>query len=272
MSPSQAHANLAYDYEVRLQLDPTLVLDSNHELAGTVLTTFKASAAASAMNVQFLDTCGKDIYAAGWNVRVRKADDKPSLEVTYKKRYGITDGNIEAALNTANADGFNGDDPKWEAQVEWGQEKQTLSISRSKKSPSTGNDKTHLPDKKDSRALLIKEAPGKFDDWGSSHKWGTSALARLRIYGPILAKRYTGIWNNEKLYIEVWPIRDSSGSAIDYIVEASFKTDSNSVASTEQGSLRAHLQTQGWLIAEDALKTQIILERYGCSDAHEGTN
>lgn len=260
---------MTHDYEVRLQLNPSLVLDSNHELVSTVLQTLKASAAASTMNVQFLDTCNKDIYAAGWNARIRKADDKPDLELTYKKRYSITDSNIDAALTAANTDDFHGDDTKWEAQVEWGNEKQTLSISRSKTSPSSGSDKTHLPDKKESRALLIKEAPGKFDDWASNKKWGTNTLSKSRIYGPILAKRYTGKWNDIKLYIEVWPIRKATGDGMEYIVEASFKTDSSSVASSERCSLKSQLQKEGWFIAEDALKTQYILDRYGCSETHE---
>ncbi|KAK2617025.1 hypothetical protein QQS21_000116 [Conoideocrella luteorostrata] len=269
MSPSEINASMTPDYEVRMQLDPALVLDSEHGLINTVLSTFNVSAAASAMNVQFLDTCDKDIFAAEWNVRVRKAEDKPDLELTYKKRYSIANGDIDAALTTAKEDGFTSHDTKWEAQIEWGYEKQTLSISHTKKSSCSGTSNLHLPGKKDSRALLIKEAPDKFDNWGPGRKWGTIALEKSRIYGPILAKRYTGKWNNIKLYVEVWPIIDSTGNGIEYIIEASFKANCNSTASDGRNRIKSKLQKMGWLISGDALKTQIILERYGCSQFHE---
>ncbi|KGO42820.1 hypothetical protein PEX1_080960 [Penicillium expansum] len=73
------------NYEVRLLLDPDAVLSFKLELADTVLSTFHV-ASTTKMNVQFLDTCSKDIYTAGWSTRIRKAEND-DLELTYKKRY-----------------------------------------------------------------------------------------------------------------------------------------------------------------------------------------
>lgn len=55
-----------------------------------------------------------------------------------------------------------------------------------------------LPNKHDSRAMLIDKAPGKFVDW-QTDDWSTDTLAEARIYGPILAKRSTGTWNSDEL-------------------------------------------------------------------------
>jgi hypothetical protein len=46
----------------------------------------------------------------------------------------FTDGDIDAALTAANSNGFNAHTKKYEAQVEWGYQTQTLSISTSTES------------------------------------------------------------------------------------------------------------------------------------------
>jgi len=83
-----------------------------------------------------------------------------------------------------------------------------------------------LPNQTDSRSLLINNAPDKFNNWLYSD-WGTSKLSSSRIYGPVLAKRSVGTWSGQQLYIEVWPI-----------------------------------QSKGWFLAQDSLKTQLIMDRY----------
>ncbi|UKZ74664.1 hypothetical protein TrVFT333_002334 [Trichoderma virens FT-333] len=251
------------DYEVRLQLDPARVLNSEHELVSAVLESLKVSATPLQMNVQFLDNCSKDIYDAGWCVRIRKVEGKSHHELTYKKRYDINNGNIDEVLNRAEKDGFGS---KYEAQVEWGYSKQTLSISREKKVSYSGKTELELPGLNESRKMAIKEEPDKFDDWGPGHDWGTKILAKARVFGPVLAKRWIGKWNDVQVYIEVWPIPNAEGTGTEYIVEASFKTDSYKTASTERNNLTNQLQAQGWALTEDSLKTKLILERYSCSN------
>ncbi|KAJ5505466.1 hypothetical protein LT330_001862 [Penicillium expansum] len=259
ISPTKAVQNMTPNYEVRLLLSPTAVLSSKHELTDTVLSTFN-TASTTAINVQFLDTCSKDIYKADWSARIRKTENKDEFELTYKKRYDITGSDIDAALTTANNDGFDAGDTNYKAQVEWGYEKKTLSISRKKDIPSTDRG-TDLPGIGKSRKMLIDEAPGKFDNWHHD-KWGTKALAMSRIFGNVLFRRSVGTWNGIELDLEVWPILNLAGTEDEYIVEASFKTKSRTTALAEQKSLADDLQSKGWLLAQDSLKTQLIMERY----------
>jgi hypothetical protein len=162
-------------------------------------------------------------------------------------------------LTTANQQGWDITDDNYEAQVEWGYSKLTLSFSLKKDIGANGLGDTDLPKTKDSRSMLIDDAPGKFEHW-SYNNWGTDKLAASRIYGPVLAKRSTGTWNGFKLYVEVWPIK--SGSSTQYIVEASFKTADRNTASTQKANLQAFIQSKGWFLAQDSLKTSLIMSNY----------
>jgi hypothetical protein len=254
-------SNMIPNYEVKLLLDPTIVLGSDKKLKPTVLSTFAIPTSVTKMNVQFLDTDAKDIYNHGWSPRLRKMEGGNDFELTYKKRYTINNGDIDAALATANGEGFDSTATTYDAQIEWGYQKKTLSISRDKKSSDSGFSGESLPAHSASRTMLIKEAPKKFDDW-LHNKWGTDTLAVSRVYGPILANRYVGTWSSLQVSIEVWPIKDAAGTGIEYIVEASFKTASRTTASTKQSELQKLMESNGWFLAQDSLKTSLIMERY----------
>ncbi|PMD50970.1 uncharacterized protein K444DRAFT_706710 [Hyaloscypha bicolor E] len=249
--PSLAASNMVPDYEVKLLLDPDMVLGSDHKLTPTVLSTFAMPTKVTKMNVQFLDTSTEEIYNTGWSPRLRKIEGVADFEETYKKRYAITGGDIDAALTTANNEGFDSDTTKYDAQIEWGYQKLTLSISRGMDLPGTSR----------SRTLMINDAPDKFDNW-LFNNWGTDALAVSRIFGPVFAKRSIGTWSGLKLYIEVWPIIDAAGTGTEYIVEASFKTTSRTTALSKHDGMIAFLQGKGWFLAQDSLKTQLIMDRY----------
>jgi len=249
------------DFEVKLLLKPAAVLDADHRPTKAVRAAFEMPSSALKMNVQFVDTDRKDIYDSGWCPRIRKTEGEADFELTYKKRYPIAAGDIDGALATAAADGFDADASSYEAQVEWGYEKQTLSISRAKSASDAGYSGMALPAGDASRSMLIDAAPRRFDDWGSDG-WGTGALATARVYGPVLAKRWVGTWSAMPLYVEVWPIRDAAGTGTEDIVEASFKTTSRKTASSKHDSLMADLRTKGWLLPEDGLKTKTIMDRY----------
>lgn len=258
---TQAAPNMAPEFEVKLLLKPAAVLGPNKELESTVLSAFDMPPSVTKQNIQFLDTSSKDIYTAGWSARIRKTENDDSLELTYKKRYAIVGGDINAALTTANNNGFNASDSKYEAQVEWGYQKQTLSISRKKQVAESMNSGMDLPGELNSRAMLSNEAPNKFNNW-QGNNWGTAVLAESRIFGPVRAKRSIGTWEGMRLYIEVWPIRNRAGTGNDCLVEASFKTESRTTALTKHDSFISYLQDKGWFLEEDSLKTQLIMERY----------
>ncbi|KAJ5380215.1 uncharacterized protein N7496_002643 [Penicillium cataractarum] len=261
MSRPQAVSNMVPDYEVRLLLNPTAVLSAEHDLVATVLSAFEMPLISTKMNIQFLDNSLKELYAANWSARIRKVENEDNLELTYKKRYAIIGGHVEAALTAANNDDFNAGDAKYEAQVEWGYQKQTLSVSRKKMVADPGRTGMDLPGTSNSRQLLIDNAPNKFDNW-RPNKWGTSTLSVSRIFGPVFARRSVGLWNDMTLYLEIWPLLNVEGTGVEYTVEASFKTKSHKKASCEQANLATYLQSKGWLLAQDSLKTQLIMERY----------
>ncbi|MFC4811804.1 hypothetical protein [Paenibacillus sp. GCM10023250] len=263
VAPTPAHAasNMVPDYEVKLLLNPSAVLGPDFKLTSTVLSTFAMPSTVTKMNVAFLDTSAKEIYNNGWSPRIRKTEGEDDFELSYKKRYAIANDDINAALTQANRDGFDSGDDNYEAQVEWGYQKKTLSITRTKKGSKSGYSGMDLPSIGDARSLMVNNAPDKFNDW-LRDDWGTDNLKNARYFGPVLAKRSEGTWNGLKLYIEVWPIKNAAGTGTEYVVEASFKTDSAATASAKHDQLISFLQSKGWFLAQDSLKTQLIMDRY----------
>ncbi|OBT83332.1 hypothetical protein VE02_08694 [Pseudogymnoascus sp. 03VT05] len=212
-SLASAAGNMVPNYEVKLLMNPTVVLGSDFKLKSEVLSAFAMPTTVTKINVQFLDDDAETLYNAGWSPRIRNMEGESDYDLTYKKRYAVSGNDIDRALTQANSEGFDANTSK------------------------------------------------KVHDW-TSDNWGTTELKTSRIYGPVLAKCSTGIFSGVKLYVEVWPIKAASGSGIEYIVEASFKTDTSSDASTKQTQLMNLLQSKGWFLAQDSLKTQLIMERY----------
>ncbi|MGM1045702.1 MAG: hypothetical protein ACQEXX_06115 [Bacillota bacterium] len=252
------------NYELKVFLDPAVVLDGNKELKSDVMAYFNMSTTAEKMAVQFMDTENLDLNQAGWSVRIRKKEayTDGKFELVYKKRYPIMNGDIDGALMLAASEGFEASDTNYEAQVDWGYQKQTLSISRKKTIKKSGYEGMELPTPKDSRNWTISEAPGKFDNWLGSG-WGTGRLAEVqKARGPVDANRHVGTWNGIETYVEVWQLLNSTGTGFDYIVEASFKLDSSTEAAAKKANFEADMAAAGWFLPVDQLKTQLILERY----------
>ena len=253
------------DYEVKLLLDAAAVLGADNKLTPEVLKAFEMPKTVTKMNVQFFDTNDKSLYTAGWSPRIRKTEGEAEVELTYKKRYPIdltaaTRGGIDGALATAKAEGFDSSDENFDAQVEWGYQKQTLSVSYQATAPGSEHSGIELPGQDESQEMLIKGAPSKSKDW-KKHR-GTEALGASRIYEPVLARRSTGRWGELKVYIEVWPIRDEAGTGIQHVVEASFKAKKQSKAADKQAGLVKFLTEREWFVPQDSLKTQLIMDRY----------
>jgi hypothetical protein len=68
------------------------------------------------------------------------------------------------------------------------------------------------------------------------------------------------------LYLEILPLLNSAMTGIEYIVKAYFKTTDPAIASAEPTNLAAYLESKSWFLAEDPLKTELIMERYGYGD------
>jgi hypothetical protein len=263
-------SNMVPDYEVKILMNPSKALGSDNELKDEVSSTFSLSTSVTKMNVQFLDTDTRDIYNNGWSPRIRKMEGASEFELTYKKRYPIngelgdsTEG-IEAALATARTEGFDSTtSPPYDAQIEVGFRKQTLSISYDASYPSSDSGTMDLPLEHDSCGILSNKAPEKFNN-GVTENWGIEKLAVSRVYGPILARRWSkGKWDDiKKLSIEVWRIKSDVGPGTEYIVEASFKVKTHAEAVEKRNKLVAVLQSKDWFLAQDSLKTTMIMARY----------
>lgn len=128
-----AAANAVPAYEVKFLADPDLVLDSSGSPRSEVMDTLDLNSTPQAIRVEYFDTDTLELNSKGWDVRIRKKENKSDYELTYKKRYPVVNGNIQAALTLANQEGFDASDDNYEAEVDWGYGKQTLSFSNTKK-------------------------------------------------------------------------------------------------------------------------------------------
>lgn len=253
-------ANLTPTYEVKFMLDDD-ILNSDLTIQSDVQDAFDLPAKAQKIAVEYFDTSDKQLDSEGWNVRFRKKEDKDNFEMTYKKRYSIANGDINAALTLANQQGFDASDTNYEAEVDWGYSKQTLSLSNDKKSKATTSGAT-LPADSKALSLLVDNLPGKLKKWKDGSSWGEKQLKVSRAYGPVVASKYEGSWNGIDVDVEIWPIRNASGTGTEPVIEISFKTDDYNTAATDRQQLMNYLKQEGWLVPQDSLKTQLVLDRY----------
>ncbi|WP_147455912.1 hypothetical protein [Nocardioides mangrovicus] len=252
-APAEANANLKPDYEVKLLLDPADVLTSGH-VPTTALTSYLDLGASDTRSYQYLDTDPLDLDAEGWSVRERVVGSG-DLQLDYKHRWTISDGDVDAALDQANDDGFDAADDNYDAEVDWGYGSEVLSAA---------DDKTEdedLPSGQDAVDVAVADIPGKLDDWGTKN-WGSQVLAESRVHGPVTTHQYEGTLDGHDVDLEVVPLRAASGSGTDYLVELSFKEQKESSAASARSAAISELDDQGWLLHQDSLKTSLILDRY----------
>ncbi len=256
---AEAAANAVPSYEVKFLLNADRVLNQDQTLQDQVKEAFRIEEPAARMLVEYFDSESLDLNDSGWNVRFRKKEDKKKYEMTYKKRYAIVNGDINAALDQANRDGFSAADTNYDAEIDWGYGKQTLSFSNDKEvSASKG---LMLPSEKDALEILVNNIPGKLDKTNGSG-WGTAVLKKSYAHGPVSVSKYSGTFDGLKTDIELWPIASADGNGTENIIEISFKTDDYTTAASSRTKLLHLLEGKGWLVPADSLKTNLVLERY----------
>ncbi|QWH17104.1 hypothetical protein EXW62_08345 [Bacillus mycoides] len=246
-------------FEVKLLLKPEQVLNSDKSIKKEVLEHFQTGTNYEKIKVQFLDTANKNLSNEGWFARIRKKEFSKDFELTYKKRYPIQNGAIQDAIEVAKKDGFDSKTDSYEAEIDWGFEKKTLSISNKKSYSAKGYGVLDLPNEQTSKNMLIEKLPGKMNKWLYAN-WGEEMLRDSRIYGPVLMKRYTGEFENTKTNIEVWPLSDTGKVEDDFVIEVSFKTSEESIAKKQRELLLASIERKGWLLPKDSLKTELIFQ------------
>ncbi|MEU6401713.1 hypothetical protein [Streptomyces sp. NPDC046985] len=258
--PASAASNAVPTYEVKIDLT-TAALDASHNPTSAVKSAFGITGSAKARSYEYFDTDALALNAQGWDVRLRHKSGS-SFEETYKKRFTVTGGDIDAALDQANDAGFDSSDTNYDAEVDWGYAKQTLSFSDEKSHSASGYSGTAMPSSSTGRGWLVNDIPGKLQDWGSSG-WGSTTLAASRAHGPVTSQVWSGAWeSSDDASLEVLPVKAASGSGTEYVVELSFKTDDYDDAAALHSDAIATADAHGWLYRGDVLKTQLILDRY----------
>ncbi|GGU86972.1 hypothetical protein GCM10010275_23490 [Streptomyces litmocidini] len=259
-SPAYAATNAVPTYEVKINLT-TAALDASFAPSTAVRSAFGITGSAKARSYSYYDTDALALDAEGWSVRLRHKSGS-SFEETYKKRFPVTNGDIDAALTTANAAGFDSGDTHYKAEVDWGYAKQTLSFSDEKSHSSSGYSGTAMPTSTTGRTWLVNDVPGKLENWNGAG-WGRTALQASRAHGPVTSKVYGGAWGpSDDASIEVLPVVGANGTGTEYVVELSFKTASYADAADLHADAVAVAESHGWLYHGDILKTQLILDRY----------
>ena len=259
-TPAHADANADPTYEVKIDLTTT-ALDASHNPTSAVKAAFGITGSAAARSYSYYDTGDQELDGQGWDVRLRHKSGS-DFEESYKKRFPVANGDIDAALDEANAEGFDSSDTNYDAEVDWGYANQTLSFSNEKSHSDSGYSGTSMPAADTGLGWLVNEIPGKLEDWNSKN-WGQDALSAARVHGPVTSKVYDGAWeSSDDASIEVLPVVGAGGTGTEYVVELSFKTDNHTDAAQLHADAISVAQSHGWLYQGDILKTQLILDRY----------
>lgn len=256
-----AAENMIPNYEVKLLLDSDEVLNSDNLFKKDYRNIFETGKSYKTIGVLFIDTEDLMFNQQGWINRIRIKENSDTFDLTYKKRYSVLNGDVTGALNIANSEGFDITDTNYEAQVDWGYNNMTLSLSCEKEESNNGYAELELPSKSEAISILKDHMPGKLEDWMSDN-WGKDTIENGKKFGPIYYMKYSGTFDGRAVDIEIWPIENQSMNAITYITEISFKSDSFEDASMGRAALITYLDSLGILEHCDSLKTQLILNNY----------
>lgn len=227
-------------YEVKVYADKDKVLNKKGKISKSFLKSFNASSSNEDYLVQYIDGVSLSNYKNKVSLRIRKSEEDKYHELQYKKRYPIINGDVETALRQAEKDGIIG-----EPEVEFGVNRQTLSVSTVKKVDAK---KHELPNSNDSHQHFIEQADPHF----VSH----TTIEEPVAIGPVQFERHTSKFKGYKLKIEKWEIKDT------VIVELSSKVKSLEEARALQKLLISQLQSLDCYETEDQLKTDLIFQSY----------
>lgn len=255
-----AKENMVPNYEMKFLLDSEQVLNENYELNSEYRDFFNTDKKYDTVGVLYLETEDYDFSNEGWYNRIRIEEDSDKFDLTYKKRYSIENGDIDAALTKANEEGFDISDTNYEAQVDWGYNKMTLSLSNKKEESNKNYDDMELPGRKDAIEIIKDNMPGK-EDW-KENNWGKNLIDDAKKCGPVYYYKYEGEVEDITVDLEIWPVYTESTDSTEYITEVSFKEDDYNMASENRDKVMNALENKGILKHEDSLKTQKILDAF----------
>ena len=255
MAPALADPMAIEGVEVKFLLDPAKTLDAEGKPLEEVLAALGYEGKVKNRGMQFLDVEGKLYNEAGWSNRVRVKQGKDEYDVTFKKRYAVENGDIAAALAKAEADGFVAGLEDYAAELDWGWNKLTLSISYEQSVDKVGYDDTVLPNLEDSIAMVEATMPAEV-------KAVAADITKAVLCGPVYYPRYTGELAGMELDIEICAITNQKTGEVEQVFEVAFSADTYEEAAAKRDEIAKILEGTGYLLQEDGLKTNKILNAY----------
>jgi len=251
------------EHEVKLLLRPDVALTSTGALAPAFVRAFAVHGDASHVSMQFVDTPDKDLNTSGWNVRLRRTRGQRNGEVTFKRRFKVDDDSVDEAWDEARASGIT-DTGRYRQQLEWNRERRTLSFSIDKAFDVAIGSGSRLPAWDASLRVATSLFPGRLRRLQITAQPAPAAIAASAgIFGPVHGVRWEGTWNRTTpIRIESWDIRGSDAVGGVPVVELSVIERDYFAAKDRRDGLADYLHAQSWLEPNDALKTQLVLNRY----------
>ncbi len=250
--------DIDYTVEVKFLLDSSKVLDGDYQLNKDIQDLFAVEKTNNRV-VLYVDTPERVFNKGGWTNRIREKEGKKNIEITYKKRYTIKDGDVAAAIAQAIEDDPIITDGRFEAGVDWSYDKMTLSFSSETKIKKPEGGLKGMS-QEDLVGNLIENMPKDEGGWMFA-KLHSKRIPDARIAGPVDYVRYTGTYKEVEIDIEVCkvPAKDSGFS---YITELSFGGDSLESVSGLRDEIMGLLDERGILLHESSLKTSMILDAF----------
>ena len=249
-------------YEVRFLLDADKVLDEDNQLKQEFIDAFSAGEKkVKRYGLFFLETPDRTFSGEGWFNRVRIREDKPEkgYKFTFKKRYPVQGDDISAAMQLAEAEGFDLTGKEWESQIEWGISGMTLSLSVEAEYPLDGKSGIADLSAEEAGEFCETQMPSAERDW-KSEGWGTQALKAAKEAGPVFFKRYTGTCAETKIEIEIWEFPEADGAEARYIAELSAECRDAGEAVRCREGIKDTLTELDILLQTESLKTQMVLD------------
>jgi hypothetical protein len=240
-------------YEIKFLVDPRTVFDP----AAAPLVDIRlpnngvvgSSPQLRRMDVAFVDSPEQELRGRGWTVRLRNDCDEDTLKVSYKRRYPLAESDdVGAAVAQARADfpqGFG----SGRLELDWGPARRTLSVGF------VGHEGPPRSDGEDAISVLPAAlAPDR------------ALIKAGKRFGPAPAVRWKAR-NDEvkqKLELELWRLPSTSGQFVD-VVEIGFEEERFDDAVAARDRLIALLKAEGWGLAPEALKTDLLFRAFSPS-------
>jgi hypothetical protein len=261
--PAHAADHADPGFQVKLLVDPTKILGAGGTPLATADTAFGLGKASGVEAAEYLDSTSRQLQNQGWSVRVRHDDNDDEVKETYKKRYAIAGDGTDAlddALDQAADDSFDADEEDYEAQVDLSYNQATLDFSDDKKADAKGLGTGKLPSAADARDDVVDDLPGKLDDLGSKD-FAANILAAAHIFGPVVQTNYPGTLAGHTVELQITPMHGAPGGS-GYWAEISADATSLPAAADLRDDIVDALNSRGWLIPQNAFKTEQILATY----------